>query len=68
MRLGIAVCIVRAGKYCVESVPIVLKISCFSQGEMSAVQLPLDGTFTLLHSKIIRAATIYCMSLCYDIK
>ena len=68
MRLGIAVCIVRAGKCCVESLPLVLKISWFSQGERSTVQLPLDGTFTLLNFKIIRAATIYCMSLCYDIK
>ena len=39
-----AVCKIQASKRYIESLPLVLKdkISCFSQGERSTVQLPLD--------------------------
>ena len=63
MRLGIAVCKVRAGKSFVESLPSVMKISCFSQDERSAVQLPLDGTFTLLNLEITRTDVSYVVML-----
>ena len=44
-----AVCKIQDSKRYVESLPLVLKDkgSCFSQGERSAVQLPLDRTFVL---------------------
>ena len=42
-------CKTQASKRYIKSLPLVLKDkrSCFSQGERSAVQLPLDRTFTL---------------------
>ena len=44
-----ALCKIQASKHYIESLPLVLKDkgSCFSQGERSAVQLPLDHAFTL---------------------
>ena len=44
-----AVCKIQAGKCYIKFLPLVLKDkrSCFSQGERSAVQLPLDHTFAL---------------------
>ena len=44
-----AVCKIQASKRYIKSLPLVLKDkrSCFSQGERSAVQLPLDCTFAL---------------------
>ena len=44
-----AVCKIQASKCCIKSLPSVLtdKMICFSQGERSAVQLPLDHAFAL---------------------
>ena len=43
-----AVCKIQAKKRYIESLPLVPKDkSCFSQGERSAVQLPLDCAFAL---------------------
>ena len=44
-----AVCKIQASKRYIESLPLVPKDkrSCFSQGESSTVQLPLDRTFAL---------------------
>ena len=44
-----AVCKIQARKHYVEFLPSVLKDkrSCFSQGERSTVQLPLDHVFAL---------------------
>ena len=44
-----AVCKLQASKHYIKSLPLVLKDkrSCFSQGERSAVQLPLDRTLAL---------------------
>ena len=44
-----AACEIQAIKRYIESLPLVLKDkrSCFSQGERSAVQLPLDRAFAL---------------------
>ena len=44
-----AVCKIQASKWYIKSLPLVLKDkrSCFSQGEMSTVQLPLDCVFAL---------------------
>ena len=44
-----AVCKIQASKCYIESLPLVPKDkrSCFSQGERSTVQLPLDHVFTL---------------------
>ena len=39
------VCKIQASKRYIESLPLVLKDKCFSQGERSAVQLPLDCAF-----------------------
>ena len=46
---GAAVCKIQASKRWVESLPLVLKDerSCFSQGERSTVQLPLDRALAL---------------------
>ena len=41
-----AVCKIQASKRYIESLPLVPK-SCFSQGERSALQLPLDCVFAL---------------------
>ena len=40
---------IQASKHYIESLPLVLKDkrSCFSQGERSAVQLPLNWVFAL---------------------
>ena len=47
--LSAAVCKIQVSKYYIESLPLVPKAkrSCFSQGESSTVQLPLDCAFTL---------------------
>ena len=44
-----AVCKIQASKCYIQSLPLVLKDkrSCFSQGERSTVQLPLDCTLAL---------------------
>ena len=44
-----AACKIQGSKCYIESLPLVVKDekSCFSQGERSAVQLPLDHTFAL---------------------
>ena len=44
-----AVCKIQASKRYIKSIPLVEKdkISCFSQGERSTVQLPLDRVFAL---------------------
>ena len=44
-----AVCKIQASKRYIESLPLVPKgkRSCFSQGERSTVQLPLDRVFAL---------------------
>ena len=44
-----AVCKIQASKRYIKSLPLVPKDkrSCFSQGERSAVQLPLDCAFAL---------------------
>ena len=44
-----SVCKIQASKRYIKSLPIVPKDkrSCFSQGERSAVQLPLDRAFAL---------------------
>ena len=44
-----AVCKIQASKRYIKSLPLVLKDkrSCYSQGERSAVQLPLDRAFAL---------------------
>ena len=44
-----AACKIQASKCYIESLPLIPrdKRSCFSQGERSAVQLPLDRTFAL---------------------
>ena len=46
---GAVVCIIQERKHYIESLPPVLKdkISCFSEGEGSTVQLPLDRAFAL---------------------
>ena len=43
------VCKIQASKCYIESLPLVLKDerNCFSQGERSTVQLPLDSAFSL---------------------
>ena len=40
-----AVCKTQASKCYIKSLPLVPKDKCFSQGERSAAQLPLDCTF-----------------------
>ena len=44
-----AVCKMQDSKHCIESLPLVLKDkrNWFSQGERSAVRLPLDRAFAL---------------------
>ena len=44
-----AACKIQGSKYYIESLPLVVKDKrrCFSQGERSAVQLPLDSVFAL---------------------
>ena len=44
-----AACKIQASKCYIESLPLVLKGKrrCFSQGERSAVQLPIDRAFAL---------------------
>ena len=46
---SVAMSKIQASKHYVESLPLVLKDkrSCFSQGESSTVQLPLDHAFAL---------------------
>ena len=46
---SVAVCKIQASKRYMQSLPLVQKDkrSCFSQGERSGVQLPLDRVFAL---------------------
>ena len=46
-EFSVAACTVQASKCYIESFTLSVEGSCFSQGERSAVQLPLDRVFAL---------------------